>query len=80
MGDCDAAVTVTMAACRRCKQRINNINQLALVLGLLHVEDAIESREHTSIACSLCNVRLYSSHVFGADYMFIEKLERAYTF
>ena len=35
MDDCVAAVTAAMAACRRCKQRIKNINQqLALVLGV----------------------------------------------
>ena len=31
---------------RRCKQRIKNINQLALVLGLLDEEDAVVSREN----------------------------------
>ena len=56
MGDCDAAVTVAMAACRRCKQRIKNINQVALVLELLHVEDQ-SSPENTSSICSLCNLR-----------------------
>ena len=37
--DCVAAVTVVVAAYRRRKQRIKNINQLALVLGLLDEED-----------------------------------------
>ena len=53
MGDCVAAVTVAVAAYRRRKQRIKNINQLALVLRLLDEEDAIVSREHI---CSLWNV------------------------
>ena len=44
-----AAVMVTVAAYyRRCKQRINNISQLVLNLGLLDEEDAIVSREHAS--------------------------------
>ena len=54
MDDSVAAVTAAVAAHRRHKQRIKNINQLALVLGLLDVEDAIVSREHI---CSLCSVR-----------------------
>ena len=62
MGDCDAAVTVAMAACRRCKQRIKNINQLALVLGLLAEEDTIVSREQIS---SFCNVRRAAVDVLG---------------
>ena len=41
MDDHVAAVTVGVAAYRRRKQRIKNINQLALVLGLLGEEDAI---------------------------------------
>ena len=43
--DCVAAVTVAVAAYRRRKQGIKNINQLALVLGLLDEEDAVVSRE-----------------------------------
>ena len=54
MGDYVAAVTVAVAAYRRRKQRIKNVNKLALVLGLLDEKDAIVSREHI---CSLCNVR-----------------------
>ena len=54
MDDYVAAVRVAVAACRRRKQRIKNINQLALVLGLLDVEDAIVSREHIG---SFCNGR-----------------------
>ena len=54
MDDYVAAVTVTMAAYRRRKQRIKNINQLALLLELLDEEDAIVSQEHI---CSPCNVR-----------------------
>ena len=54
MDDCVAAVTVAVAACRRRKQRIKYIYQLALVLGLLDEEDAIVSREHI---CRFCNVR-----------------------
>ena len=54
MDDCVAAVTVAVAAYRRRKLRIKNINQLALVLGLLDEEDVIVSRE---LICSLCNVR-----------------------
>ena len=53
MDDYVAAVTVAVAAYRRRKQRIKNINKLALVLGLLDEEDAVVSREHI---CSLCNV------------------------
>ena len=34
MGDYVAAVMATVAAYRRCKQRIKHINQLALVLGV----------------------------------------------
>ena len=34
MDDCVAAVTAAVAAYRRCKQIIKNINQLALVLGV----------------------------------------------
>ena len=49
-----AAVTVAVAAYGRRKHRIKNINQLALVLGLLEEKDAIVSREHI---CSLSNVR-----------------------
>ena len=49
--DCVAAVTVAVAAYRRCKQRIKNTNQLAFVLGLLDEEDAVVSREIS--VCSL---------------------------
>ena len=41
MDDYVAAVTVAEAAYRRRKQRIKNINQLAVILGLLKEEDAI---------------------------------------
>ena len=54
MDDCVAAMTIAVAAYRRRKRRIKNIDRLALVLGLLDEEDAIVSREHF---CSLCNVR-----------------------
>ena len=54
MDDYVAAVTVAVAAYRRRKQTIKNINQLTLVLGLLDEEDAIVSREHIY---SFCNVR-----------------------
>ena len=54
MDDYVAAVKVTVAAYRCRKQRIKNINQLALVLGLLDEKDAIMSRERI---CSFCNVR-----------------------
>ena len=53
MDDYVAAVTVAVAAYRRRKERIKNINQLLLVLGLLDEEDAIVSRERI---CSPCNV------------------------
>ena len=66
MDYCDAAVTVAVAAYRRRKQRIKNINQLAPVLGLFDEEDAIVSREHI---CSLCNVRR-SKYVLGRDCAF----------
>ena len=47
LDDCVAAVTVAVAAYRRRKQRIKNINQLAIVLGLLDEEDtAVVSREN----------------------------------
>ena len=49
MDDYVSAVTVAVAAYRRRKQRIKNINQLALVLGLLDEEDAIVSRERTHL-------------------------------
>ena len=39
-----AAVTVAVAAYQRRNLRIKNINQLALVLGLLDEEDTIVSR------------------------------------
>ena len=45
---------MTVAAYRRRKKRIKNINQLALVLGLFDEEDVIVSREHV---CRFCNVR-----------------------
>ena len=54
MDDCDAAVTAAVVAYRYRKQKIDDINQVALVLGLLDVEGAIIFREHT---CSLYNVR-----------------------
>ena len=45
MDDYIAAVTVAVAAYyRRCKQRIDDISQLVLILGLLDEEDAIMSR------------------------------------
>ena len=43
MDDYVAAVAVAVAAYRRRKQRIKNINQLALVLGLLDEGDAMVS-------------------------------------
>ena len=47
MDDYIAAVTVAVAAYyRRCKQRIENINQLVLILRLLDEEDAIVCQEH----------------------------------
>ena len=63
MNDYVAAVTVTVAAYRHRKQRIKNINQFALVLGLLDEEDAIVSREHV---CSFCNVLRALVYVLGA--------------
>ena len=55
MDDCVAAVTTAVAAYRRRKQRMKNINLLTLVRGLLDEEDAIVSRKH--ICSSLCNMR-----------------------
>ena len=52
--DCVAAATATVASYGHSKQIIKNINQLALVLGLHKVEDAVVSREHTY---SLYNLR-----------------------
>ena len=52
--DCVAAATAIVASYRHRKQIIKNINQLALVLGLHKVEDAIVFREHI---CSLYNLR-----------------------
>ena len=46
MDDYVAAVTAAVAAYRRLNQRIKNINQLALIIGLLDVEDVVLSREH----------------------------------
>ena len=62
--DCFAAVTVAVAAYRRCKQRMENINQLlALVLGvgLLHVEDTIVAREYICSLCNACRTAVTSS-------------------
>ena len=50
-------MTAAVAACRRRKQRIKNINQLALVLGLPDEEDAMVSREHISVAFATCTVQ-----------------------
>ena len=61
MDDCVAAVAVAVAAYRRCKPRIKNIDQLALVLGLLDDEGVIVSRERTCIL--FCNVGRTSSVV-----------------
>ena len=55
MDDCVAGVTAAVAAHRRCKQRIKNMNQLALVLGVAPRGRCNRVREH--IFCSLCNVR-----------------------
>ena len=65
MDDYVAAVTVAVAAHRRRKQRIKNINLLVLVLGLLDEEDAIVSREQI---CSFCNVRRAAVYVLGTYY------------
>ena len=54
MDDCVPAVAAAVAPNRRRKQRIKSINQMALALVLLDVEDAIVSREHI---WSLCNLR-----------------------
>ena len=45
MDDCVAAVAAAVAAYRRRKQRIKNIDQLALVRGLLDEEDATMSQD-----------------------------------
>ena len=60
-----AAVTVAVAAYRRRKQRIENINQLALVLGLLDEECAVVSREQI---CRFCNVHRAAVYVLGTYY------------
>ena len=54
MDDYIAAVTVAVAAHRRRWQRLKNIFQLALVLGLLDEENATVPRE--DIICNLCDV------------------------
>ena len=54
MDDSAAAGAVVVVARRRRTQRIKNIAQLALILGLLDEEGAVVSREHI---CSFCNVR-----------------------
>ena len=67
MDDSVAAVTGAVAAYRRRKQRIKNINKLELILGLLDVEDAIVSQENIR---SFCNLRRTAavSYVLGTDY------------
>ena len=62
MDDCVAAVTTSGAEYPHRKLRIKNINQLALVLGLLAEEDTIVSREQIS---SFCNVRRAAVDVLG---------------
>ena len=62
MDDCVAPVAASVAAYRHRKLKIKNINQLALVLGLLDEEDAIVSREQI---CSFCNVRRAAVYVLG---------------
>ena len=65
MDYCVAAVAVSIAECPHRKLRIKNINQLALVLGLLDEEDAIVSREQI---CRFCNVRRAAVYVLGTYY------------
>ena len=65
MDDYVAAVTVAVAAYRRRKQRIENINQLALVLGLLDEEYVVVSREQI---CRFCNMRRAAVYVLGTYY------------
>ena len=62
MDDCVAAVTASGAEYPHRKLRIKNINQLALVLGLLAEEVTIVSREQIS---SFCNVRRAAVDVLG---------------
>ena len=58
MEDCVAAVTAAVAACRRCKQRIKNINQLALVLGVASRGRCKSCPENTSsVAFETCVVQ-----------------------
>ena len=59
MNDYVAAVTVTVAAYRRRKRRMKNINQFALVLGLPNEEDAIVSREHITSFCNVLRALVY---------------------
>ena len=63
--DCVAAVAASVAAYRHRKLIIKNINQLALVLGLLDEEDAIVSQKQI---CSFCNVRRAAVYVLGTNY------------
>ena len=65
MDDCVAAVAASVAAYQHRKLRIKNINQLALVLGLLDEKDAIVSREQI---CRFCNVRRAAVYVLGTCY------------
>ena len=54
MDDCVAAMTIAVAAYRRLKQRINNINQVALVLGLLGEGWMKSCPENISVAFATC--------------------------
>ena len=65
MDDCVTAVAASVAAYQHRNMRIKNINQLALVLGLLDEEDATVSREQI---WSFCNVRRAAVYVLGTFY------------
>ena len=69
MDDYVAAVAAAMAAYRRRKQRIKNIDLLALVMGLFDDKDAIMSQNDT---ITYLDVALAYSCVLGTNYMLLE--------
>ena len=68
--DCVAAVTAVVAAYRRRKQRIENIDQLALVLGAAPRARGRCNRGSRTHQMEPWQCESYSSYVLGTDYMF----------